>query len=238
MGYRKRDIFALERKVKDAYATDKSSGDMYTSIKDLASAILVTKRMAFDSTEVEEISHMLATDLYLRLNHENFVVTRWTKYIRLRLYRMRSDWLSETRGVELEIKDVVEADRFKQVLFGSSAQLGSRQNIIELEDAVSSLSGAFLECFDMYVRYREDTWEYTRVKMSVMLTIEDRIKHNRDKIVLFKLGSEYESYIRFMVNLIYKRLSVYYRKLFGEELNRSSELKELVSACWNLDPCD
>ena len=90
----------------------------------------------------------------------------------------------------------------------------------------------------MYVRYREGTWEYTRVKMSVMLTIEDRIKHNRDKIVLFKLGSEYESYIRFMVNLIYKRLSVYYRKLFGEELNRSSELKELVSACWNLDPCD
>ena len=88
---RKRDIIALERRVKEVYAQDKSSPEMYTSIKELAAAILVVKNMAYNSTEVEEISHMLATDLYIKLNHEGMKVEKWTKYIRLRLYRMRSD---------------------------------------------------------------------------------------------------------------------------------------------------
>lgn len=237
MGYRKRDVLALERRVKEVYATDKSSGDMYSAIKDLASAILVTKKMAFDSTEVEEISHMLATDFYLKINHEGLVVTKWTKYIRLRLYKMREEWLGETRGVELEVKDIVEAERFKNVIFGSAYQLGhNNQRIIELEDALRSLSNIVLDIFDKYVRYREGTWEYNHTKISVMLTIEDKMKYDRGRIILFRLGSEYESYIRFMVNLIYKRLSVYYHKLFGDELSHSSEMSELVSSCWNIDP--
>jgi hypothetical protein len=110
LGYQKRDVIALERKVKEAFAKDRSSPEMYSTIKELAEAILVVKRMAFNATEVDEISHMLATDFYIKINHEGLVVEKWTKYIRLRLYRMRNDYLEETRGVEIEISDIVEAE--------------------------------------------------------------------------------------------------------------------------------
>ena len=115
---RKRDIIALERRVKEVYAQDKSSPEMYTSIKELAAAILVVKSMAYNSTEVEEISHMLATDLYIKLNHEGMKVEKWTKYIRLRLYRMRSDYLKETQGVEIQIDDPIEAEQFTERCLG------------------------------------------------------------------------------------------------------------------------
>ena len=235
MGYQKRDIFALERKVKDAFANDKSSPEMYSTIKELAAAILVVKRMAFNSTEVDEISHMLATDFYLKINHEGLVVEKWTKYIRLRLYKMRSDYLDETKGVELEVPDLIEAEKFRDSLFGSSNSFRVEQATMELDDVLESLSEVVLNIFDKYVHYREGTNEYELVKLSVMFTIEDKLKFNRGRIVLVKLGDEYIPYIRFLVNLIYKRLGVYLRKLLGADMNRASELSELIGASWNLD---
>lgn len=238
MGYQKRDIIALESKVKEAFATDRSSPEMYSTIKDLASAILVVKRMAFNAKEVDEISHMLATDFYIKINHEGLVVEKWTKYIRLRLYRMRSDYLGETRGVEIEINDLVEAERFRDSLFGSSNTTRVEQAAFELEDMVKSLAEIALEIFDKYVHYRKDTEDYELVKLSVMFTIEDKFKYDRGRIVLVKLGQEYEAYVKFMVNLIYKRLGVYLHKMLGDDLSRSSELNELISAGWNLDNLD
>ena len=238
MGYQNRDIIALERKVKEAFAKDKSSPEMYSTIKELAEAILVVKRMAFNSTEVDEISHMLATDFYIKINHEGLVVEKWTKYIRLRLYRMRNDYLEETRGVEIEINDIVEAEKFRDSLFGSLASTRVEQAVFELDDVVHSLADIALEIFDKYVHYREGTEEYELIKLSVMFTIEDKLKYNRGRVVLVKLGQEYEAYVKFMVNLIYKRLGVYLHKMLGEELSRSSELRELISASWNIDNMD
>lgn len=238
MGYQKRDIIALERKVKDAFAKDKSSPEMYTTIKELAAAILVVKRMAFNSTEVEEISHMLATDFYLKINHEGLVVEKWTKYIRLRLYNVRSEYLDETRGVEIEVKDLIEAERFRDTLFSSSNNFRVEQAAMELENVVESLSTIALNIFDNYVHYRKGTNEYELVKLSVMFTIEDKLNYNRGRIVLVKLGEEYRPYIRYLVSFIYKRLGVYLRKTLGEDLSRASELSELIGACWNLDNMD
>jgi hypothetical protein len=235
--HNKRDIIALERKVKETFANDRSSPEMYSTIKELAGAILVVKHMAFNSTEVEEISHMLATDFYIKINHEGLVVEKWTKYIRLRLYKMRSLYLDETKGIELEVKDIVEADQFRQVIFGS-VNSATNQEVLELESVIQSIPNILLEIFDKYVRYKIGSSEYESVKLSVMLTIEDKIKHDRGRIVLIGLGFEYESYVRFMVNLMYKRLAVYLHKIFGEDLSRSSEMKELISSCWNINNMD
>lgn len=238
MGYQKRDIIALERKVKDAFAKDRSSPEMYTTIKELAAAILVVKRMAFNATEVEEISHMLATDFYIKINHEGLVVEKWTKYIRLRLYRFRNDYLDETRGVEIEVNDIVEAERFRDSLFASSNTTRIEQAALELDDVVRSLADIALEILDNYIHYKKDSAEYQFVMLSVMFTIEDRLRYNRGRIVLVKLGMEYEPYVRFLVNLLYKRLYVHLRKTFGDELSRSTELSELIGNSWNIDNYD
>ena len=44
--------------------------------------------------------------------------------------------------------------------------------------------------------------------------------------------------IPFMITLIYKRIGVYLHKILGEDLNRSSELRELIYASWNVDNSD
>lgn len=234
----KRDILALERRVKEVYATDKSSADMYSSIKELASAILVVKSMAFNSTEVDEISHMLATDFYIKINHEGMKVEKWTKYIRLRLYRMRSDYLKETQGVEIQIDDPIEAEKFAESCLGNryySAELRE----FELEDAVKSLSKCFFQIYDKYVRYKQGSEEYRLVKLSIIFTLERRMRTENDSaIVLIGLDESYEGYVEFMIKLLYKRIGVYLHKLFGEDLSHSSELKELIGAPWNIDNDD
>lgn len=231
----RRDIFALERKVKEAYAKDKSSPEMYTTIKELAAAILVVKSMAYDSKEVDEISHMLATDFYIKLNHEGLRVDKWTKYIRLRLYRMRSDYLKETQGLELTIDDPIDADEFADRCLGNGYFDASDQ-FSELQDVIDSLPDYFFKVFDKYIRYKKSSEEYRLVKISLMLTLEDQIKNKGSKkIILVGLDESYETYIIFLINLIYKRIGVYLHKLLGEDLSRASEMRDLLSASWNLE---
>lgn len=235
---RKRDIIALERRVKEVYAQDKSSPEMYTSIKELAAAILVVKSMAYNSTEVEEISHMLATDLYIKLNHEGMKVEKWTKYIRLRLYRMRSDYLKETQGVEIQIDDPIEAEQFTERCLGGYSY---KPDVIDMElsSVIDSLPDYFFQVYDKYVRYSKSSEEYRLVKLSIMFTVERRIQFNeKDTVVLVGLDYTYESYVAFMITLIYKRIGVYLHKILGEDLNRSSELRELIYASWNVDNSD
>lgn len=234
---RKRDILALERRVKEVYAQDKSSPEMYTSIKELAEAILVVKNMAYNSTEVDEISHMLATDFYIKLNHEGMKVEKWTKYIRLRLYRMRSDYLKETQGVELQIDDPIEAEEFAERCLGGYYQSISSE--VEMESVLDSLPEIFFQIYDKYVRYTKSSEEYRLVRLSLMFTLERRIlTKDNNVVVLIGLDYTYESYITFLINLIYKRIGVYLHKILGEDLSRSSEMRELIGASWNIDNCE
>lgn len=235
MSYHKRDIFALEAKVKQAYAENKASEQMYLTIKELATAILIVKKMSYDYTEIEEMSHIMATELYVKLNYENYEVHCWTKYIRLRLNKIRENYLNETRRVELSIDDIVDATRFRDSMFGSSMYAQSSINEFELIDFTEKLSGLVLYIFDKYVRYRSDTEEYEFVKLSFMFTIEDRIKHNRGRIVLINLDNSYESYIRFIVNLVYKKLGIYLHRYLGEDQSRIDELNSLVTSNWNVE---
>lgn len=235
MSYHKRDIFALEAKVKQAYAENKASEQMYLAIKELATAILIVKKMSYDYTEIEEMSHIMATELYVKLNYEDYEVHCWTKYIRLRLNKIRENYLNETRRVELSIDDIVDATRFRDSMFGSSMYAQSSINEFELIDFTEKLSGLVLYIFDKYVRYRSETEEYEFVKLSFMFTIEDRIKHNRGRIVLINLDNSYESYIRFIVNLVYKKLGIYLHRYLGEDQSRIDELNSLVTSNWNVE---
>ena len=235
MSYHKRDIFALEAKVKQAYAENKASEQMYLAIKELATAILIVKKMSYDYTEIEEMSHIMATELYVKLNYEDYEVHCWTKYIRLRLNKIRENYLNETRRVELSIDDIVDATSFRDSMFGSSMYAQSSINEFELIDFTEKLSGLVLYIFDKYVRYRSETEEYEFVKLSFMFTIEDRIKHNRGRIVLINLDNSYESYIRFIVNLVYKKLGIYLHRYLGEDQSRIDELNSLVTSNWNVE---
>ena len=93
--------------------------------------------------------------------------------------------------------------------------------------------------YDKYVRYSKSSEEYRLVKLSIMFTVERRIQFNeKDTVVLVGLDYTYESYVAFMITLIYKRIGVYLHKILGEDLNRSSELRELIYASWNVDNSD
>ena len=72
-----------------------------------------------------------------------------------------------------------------------------------------------------------------------MFTVERRIQFNeKDTVVLVGLDYTYESYVAFMITLIYKRIGVYLHKILGEDLSISSELRELIYASWNVDNSD
>ena len=234
----RKDILGLEKKVKEAYAKDKSSPEMYTTIKELAAAILVVKSMAFNSTEVDEISHMLAIDLYMNINHKGMKVEKWTKYIRLRLYRMRSNYLQETQGIELQIDDPIEAEQFMDRCMGGY-QYKPEGIDMELSSVLDYLPDYFFKIYNNYVRYSKSSEEYRLVKLSILFTIERRIlTNNNDIVVLVGLDYTYESYIKFMITLIYKRLGVYLHKVLGADLGRSSEFRELIYANWNINNLD
>lgn len=224
----KKNILALERKVKELFENDKSNPELYLAIKDLAEAILVVKGMAYNYIEADEISHNLASDLFMKLQ-EGFVVWKWTKYIWMRLYNYRSSYINETRSTELYVEDLVDLDKMKHIVFPQAEATFNGYNFYELESVVKSLPVRIKEIYDKYVRYKLESDEYTKIWMSIMLTVNyNKGFLNIDRIILFELDELYENYVRFMINLISKRLTVYLHKICGDDLSRRQELHELL----------
>lgn len=228
MAKRKHDILALERVVKEVYAQDPSNPELYTAIKNLAEAILVVKGMTFNHREADEISHNLATDFYIKINHQGLKVKCWTKYIRLRLYSFRSAYLKETSNTEFVIDDLVDAERMRDMLYPQNRETEESYRYSELESVIDSLPTKIMSIFDKYVRYEVDSNEYNKVLASVQLSISMNGGFDIDKVILFELDDSYECYVKFMINLISKRLAVYLHKICGDELSRRTELNELI----------
>ena len=212
---RKRSLIKLERVVKDVYAKDKSCDEMYTSLYELISAIISIKNIAFNYTEVDEIAHRLATDIYLRLNDgSGWSITSWTKYLWLRSKDYRDKYIRETRSVELEINDLVDQDyfisnNFKNMNRSLNYSAIQRQH----EELLNYLPELFDKLINHYIKYTEEHELYRDTINSIKSTIYARLENSDNslvcKISLFHYDDIDSNYISIISNIVVSKLYEY-----------------------------
>ena len=224
----KRSLIALENDVQTIYENDRTNPKLYEAIRDLAEAIAVIKGITYDSYETEQICHNLASDLYMSIVHDGFHVWHWTKYVWLRVYNYRGRYLRETRNIEFQVEDIVDRIAVAKTIYPQVEATYNKMNIIELSEVVEGLPDRIREIFNKYVKYVEGSSRYNAVWSSVMLTIIYNDGFTIEEVRLVNLEDSYSNYIRFMVNLISKRLAVYVHRVCDDELSSKSELHELL----------
>lgn len=228
MAYKRHNIIELESEVKRIYAEDKSSPEMYTAIKALAEALLVVKSIAFNYREADEMSHNLASDLYLKLNNSNFEIRAWTKYIWKLCYSYRNRYIREVQRVELEVKDITDLYEIKDIAFPQLEATLDGYNQSELESLVSYIPKKILEIFDSVVHYKKGSQLYVNIKISVMNTIRYNGDLDSSEILLYKLDKSYENYIKFLINVLKKKLLIYVHQICSESMNQRAEMMDLL----------
>lgn len=222
---RRTNILELERNVKKEYATDKSSGDFYLAVKDLAAGILLVKRMV-DKVYIQDIAHMLAVDIYERVNYKGTTIKSWTKYIQLRLLAVRSSYYKETQCCELEVIDPVELEEFSKYVSYSANALNEIR-VLETEDFIKILPKVAIKYFDKIIRYLPSTDEYRQLKLSVMQSV---INKTISKDYVYILGLDYYkyySYLNFLINYILLSLNDYYK--LHNNVDESYSLNQIIT---------
>ena len=222
---RKRSIIKLERVVKEVYARDKSCDEMYTSLYNLVSAIISIKNIAFNYTEVDEIAHRLATDIYLKLNDgSGWSINSWTKYLWLRSKDYRDKYIKETRSVELYVEDRVDLEYFLSNNFKSMNRSMNYSAIQRRhEELLNYIPELFNKLINHYIKYTEEHELYRDIVNSIKSTIYARLINSDDslvcKISLFNYDEIDTNYISVISTIIVTKLYEY--------LNYSVELDVL-----------
>lgn len=217
------NLFDLERRVKDVYNRDRTDPELYEAIRQLAEKILVMKGMTRYYDETFEIAHNLATDFYLDISEGKLEVESWTKYIRLRLYSYRSQYLWDTRKDILEVDDVVDAHQFKSDLSGNFKF--NEFTMCEIDDLVHYVPELVRDVYDRSVRYKRNTSEYSNLFISVICALVRSDDDNSN----IGVSSSQVPYIKLLRNLIEKRVRVYLKRCSLEEVSRNTELYDLVN---------
>ena len=212
---RKRSIIKLERVVKEVYARDKSCDDMYTSLYNLVSAIISIKNIAFNYTEVDEIAHRVATDIYLKLNDgSGWSITSWTKYLWLRSKDYRDKYIKETRSVELSVEDRVDLEYF---LSNNFKNMNRSMNYSSIQRRHEELLNYIPELFDKlikhYIKYTEEHELYRDIVNSIKSTIYARLINSDNslvcKISLFHYDEIDINYISVISTIVVTKLYEY-----------------------------
>lgn len=212
---RKRSIIKLERVVKEVYARDKSCDEMYTSLYNLVSAIISIKNIAFNYTEVDEIAHRVATDIYLKLNDgSGWSITSWTKYLWLRSKDYRDKYIKETRSVELSVEDRVDLEYF---LSNNFKNMNRSMNYSSIQRRHEELLNYIPELFDKlikhYIKYTEEHELYRDIVNSIKSTIYARLINSDNslvcKISLFHYDEIDINYISVISTIVVTKLYEY-----------------------------
>ena len=212
---RKRSIIKLERVVKEVYARDKSCDEMYTSLYNLVSAIISIKNIAFNYTEVDEIAHRVATDIYLKLNDgSGWSITSWTKYLWLRSKDYRDKYIKETRSVELLVEDRVDLEYF---LSNNFKNMNRSMNYSSIQRRHEELLNYIPELFDKlikhYIKYTEEHELYRDIVNSIKSTIYARLINSDNslvcKISLFHYDEIDINYISVISTIVVTKLYEY-----------------------------
>ncbi len=219
---KKKGIIELESIVKEIYAKDKTSPELYTALKDLAERILVLKKLVKTRSEVEEISHNLATDFYLRISSGELEVVCWTKYIQLTLLTYRNMHYSDTSKCQIVVDDASILHDFSNQLYSSSKFNLQRESSMEVDDYIKSIPDFLLIQFDKIVRYNKNTVEYTEVLISVLTSII-----RKEYIVVNPHIYDDVEYVEVVVKCLMRRLNNYMDRVCKED-KKSYNLYDII----------
>ena len=200
----KHDIIKLESDVKLQFENDRSDANMYTTIKRLTEGILVTKRLTTNSSETDEISHEVATDLYIKINKEDnpLIVYAWTKYIMRSIKGYIREYLKYNKYKEdIVIRDPIDRREFMRSSYGS---LGLINTSGDLVDTINEIPMLIDEFYDKYIRYSKEYYKYKSTKISLVLSVY------HGKVICYDDSDE--SLVRLLYNMLMKNIS---SKLFS-----------------------
>lgn len=192
------NIIEIEKKLKEQYAKDKSDPLLYVLLKELTEGILVTKKLFDNSTDIDYVSHEVATDIYLKLNdkNKNFEIYAWTRYIMRSIKGYINYYLYYNRNKQqLLIEDPVDYRKFVKDNYPELFPV--KYN--ELRDIINDIPEIILEFYNKNIRYYKDSELYKNTLISLYLSIY------YDKLYVYKNTDK--DLLLFLYRMLIKTLS-------------------------------
>lgn len=214
--YYRRNLVELENRVKAIRSSDDPLNvDLYEAIRELSEGILVLKNLAYNVDEIDIISHMVAIEIYSRLQSDkNFEVYAWSKYVKLRTLGVRDKYLKSTKRVAVTTKDILDSQEVQRLIFSSAKSLATVDsvNYRRLSETIQDIPDKIKYLYNQLSRYRKGTRVYDDVYISVLLTMNNSglCMSNLDLSEVRLYGNlaprRFKRYVRFLVLAIYHNL--------------------------------
>lgn len=164
-------LIDIEREIKAEIEKDRSSPQVYESIYKLLYQFMVRKKLLNSIQDYEEVSHIGATNLYLKIvNGDN--IRSWIGYINLSHISYINQYKRWYRSELIETENNPDLADAVTIMSASSAL----QNSIDLETAMNliymekSIRCTVIEILNKS-KYRDYTKEYYDAMASILLSI-------------------------------------------------------------------
>jgi hypothetical protein len=202
-------LIRLEQDVKNQYAKDPYSEEMFFAIKALAEKILVVKRLVNTREAVNMIAHDYAARLWVRIC-DGVEIRHWTKYIMLNITALVQAHIKESKHspIAIVISDPIDEEAFITTMYGSS-NYNEYIRTFELKDYLVSL---YENIKTIVLKYSNKTdIVFNRY---LYLSVLANLLSERS---LIGLSDEYEPYVNLIVKLVRREL---YNSSLGDLNNR------------------
>lgn len=190
-------VYVLEDEVRKSYNEDKSSGNFYLTVKELAKYLISTRKFISPS-HTEYLSHLVAVDIFEMVNYRKIEIFAWTKYLIYVIQNNRTKLLNEYNSSIIQVDDPVSQDRLLSLLYQDTYQ---DQPNIELQDYLSNLDHIILGIYDKIIKYSKDSPLYEYLKISVMHTIINYLSESYT-VVRYQVPISYNGYISYLTKYI------------------------------------
>ena len=167
-------LIDIENQLKKLIAVDRTDPKVYYTIRELLYQFLVRKKLLNNIQDYEEVSHIGATNLYLRIVNGD-EIRSWIGYINLAYISYINQY---KRWYRSELIDTISNPDLADAITIMSAS-SSLQNSIDLETVVNlvymekSIKMTVAEVLS-YSKYREYTKEYYDAMLSILLSMLNR----------------------------------------------------------------
>ena len=195
-------ISDIEKKLTEICETDPSSEELYENLRILAAKLLISRRIASNASEVDEMSHDLAALVYLKVRNGK-EIKFWAAYMGRALQSELSRYLRVSTKQIFEVGDKLNKKEFIERYYNQALVFNQQQDTIEATEVLKTLSNILDDVFSTTCRYTKDHPNYINLKISVYLSLAHK------KIVYFNIRDDYEKqYVDVLVKLTKRQIFV------------------------------
>ena len=182
-------LIEYESYIKELVTKDVNNPEIYNSLQEMIMAFLKRKKVCRCKKDYEDLSYLIAGDIYLSMVKENLRINYYLGYLEKVYRKYAHDYYKENSSECLVFDDKLDAESVGQT-YNFRDEFSHIRNKVYLEDCDKIIE----EVMSKSCKYDRNSYVYNNLKMSLILSLL------RGNLINFHLDNEQFSYL----NLILK----------------------------------